>query len=310
MVLRHRDVTPVGDSAHVYQACWAALRLNGALSEGPVTALAHPSLSRSQFVMPAIRLSVRGARLAAAVTAGVTLIAGALGLAMLGTGTHTSTTGQARSAVTGVPPFGTSPAAATATASASATAAQPGTPSAPSASAVRPDTARLSSGTASPVASASSTGAHSAPPPPVPGRPQTQVLGARLDGFPATLARDRQPVEFTAVISNPTATDYPSVAPLFQLVGGPCNCADGTLQLLDPASSTWRDVTMPSGDGGAPASYVGAGVALPAHGSLTFHYRFTLSNRNSAKEAFAMLYAIDTTDKRELALSSTPSRIG
>jgi hypothetical protein len=136
------------------------------------------------------------------------------------------------------------------------------------------------------------------------------VLSARLDGFPATLAPGGQPVEFTAALSNPTATDYPSVAPLFQLVGGPCNCADGTLQLLDPGTSTWHDVTMPSGDGGAPASYAGTGVALPAHGSLTFHYRFTLSPRNAAKDAFAVLYAIDTTDRRELALSSTPSRIG
>ncbi|GAA1070698.1 hypothetical protein GCM10009665_78440 [Kitasatospora nipponensis] len=144
----------------------------------------------------------------------------------------------------------------------------------------------------------------------MPGQPQTQVLSASLAGFPTALTPGGQPVDFTAVLTNPTATDYPSVAPLFQLVGGPCNCADGSLQLLDPATGLWHDVTMPNGDGGSPSSYAGPGVALSAHGSRTFQYRLTLSTRNSTKDAFAMLYAIDTGEHRELALSSTPSRIG
>ncbi|MFE9428018.1 hypothetical protein ACFYNO_34255 [Kitasatospora sp. NPDC006697] len=144
------------------------------------------------------------------------------------------------------------------------------------------------------------------PPPPVPGQPQTQVLNAALTGFPSTLTISGQPTEFTAVITNPTATDYPSVAPVFQVVADPCNCADGTLQELDPATGTWRAVTMPEGDGDSPDNAAGSGTAIPAHGSATFHYRLALTDHNATGKAFAMLYAIDTAAHRELALSSTP----
>ncbi|MFG2236598.1 hypothetical protein ACGFNX_42595 [Streptomyces sp. NPDC048723] len=48
--------------------------------------------------MPAIKFSIRGSRRAAAVTAGAVLSAGALGLAMLGSGTHTLATDQVKAA--------------------------------------------------------------------------------------------------------------------------------------------------------------------------------------------------------------------
>ncbi len=158
-------------------------------------------------------------------------------------------------------------------------------------------------------ASAPALQASTVAPLPVPGDPKTQRLSVQLQGLPSTLKVGGPAVEFTAVISNPTATGYPAVAPLFQVVGGPCNCSDGSLQLLDPSTGAWRDAKMPSGDGGSPVSFAGSGTALPAHGSLTYHYRLALSAHNSAKDAFAMLYAIDTTAHQELALSSAPSRI-
>ncbi|GAA1987547.1 hypothetical protein [Kitasatospora viridis] len=272
--------------------------------------------------MPARKFPLRGARLAAAITAGAALGAAVLTLTLPDADAHaTATDHRGPAATMTAPSAGVSAPTANPTASASPTtppsalAAPPGLPSPSATPTAHPAAPDLPTGAAAPVRTGTPivppAGApSSAPPLPVPGQPQTQVLSAELDGFPATLSAGGQPVEFTAVLSNPTATAYPSVAPLFQLVGGPCNCSDGSLQLLDPATGAWQNVTMPTGDGGSPASFATGGAALPAHGSLTFHFRLTLSTRNSAEDAFAMLYAIDTADQRELALSSTPSRIG
>ncbi|WKD31483.1 hypothetical protein [Streptomyces xanthophaeus] len=88
--------------------------------------------------MPAIKFSVRGSRRTAAVTAGAVLSAGALGLAMWGSGTHTPATDQvkAAAAVT-APAVGMSPTPATPpappTPTASASGSTPGAAATPSA---------------------------------------------------------------------------------------------------------------------------------------------------------------------------------
>ncbi|MFE5719081.1 hypothetical protein, partial [Streptomyces erythrochromogenes] len=64
--------------------------------------------------MPAIKFSVRGSRWAAAMTAGAVLGAGALGLVMLGGGTHALATDQVKAATTATAPaVDTSPTSAT-----------------------------------------------------------------------------------------------------------------------------------------------------------------------------------------------------
>ncbi|MFI1154108.1 hypothetical protein [Streptomyces sp. NPDC020817] len=86
--------------------------------------------------MPAIKFSIRGSRRAAALTAGAVLSAGALGLAMLGSGTHASATDQAKAATTvTAPSAATPPASATPpTPTASTPSATPSAAATPSAS--------------------------------------------------------------------------------------------------------------------------------------------------------------------------------
>ncbi|MEV6578908.1 hypothetical protein AB0M92_12205 [Streptomyces sp. NPDC051582] len=85
--------------------------------------------------MPAIKFSIRGSRRAAAVTAGAVLSAGALGLAMLGGGTHTPDADQVKAATTvTAPAAGTSAAPTTQpTPTASAPAGAPSAAGAPTA---------------------------------------------------------------------------------------------------------------------------------------------------------------------------------
>ncbi|MET9839658.1 hypothetical protein ABZZ01_17960 [Streptomyces virginiae] len=54
--------------------------------------------------MPAIKFSIRGSRRAAALTAGAVLGAGALGLVVLGGGTHALATDQVKAATTATAP--------------------------------------------------------------------------------------------------------------------------------------------------------------------------------------------------------------
>ncbi|WP_327382123.1 MULTISPECIES: hypothetical protein [unclassified Streptomyces] len=94
--------------------------------------------------MPAIKFSIRGSRRAAAVTVGAVLSAGALGLAMLGSGTHTLATDQVKATA----PV-TAPAVDTPSASASATPPKPPTPM-PSASPGAPSAAATPSAAGTP----------------------------------------------------------------------------------------------------------------------------------------------------------------
>ncbi|MFD7910891.1 hypothetical protein ACFV30_09185 [Streptomyces sp. NPDC059752] len=94
--------------------------------------------------MPAIKFSIRGSRRAAAVTVGAVLSAGALGLAMLGSGTHTLATDQVKATA----PV-TAPAVDMSSASASATPPTPPTPM-PSASLGAPSAAATPSAAGTP----------------------------------------------------------------------------------------------------------------------------------------------------------------
>ncbi|WP_188298340.1 hypothetical protein [Streptomyces sp. CBMA156] len=104
--------------------------------------------------MPAFSFSIRGSRLAAAVTAGAALGIGALGLAVSGgSGGHVPTADQVKAAATvdatavsttplGVPPVGTTP---TADSAAASPAAAPSTPSSASAAPVPSASSRVTS---------------------------------------------------------------------------------------------------------------------------------------------------------------------
>lgn len=117
------------------------------------------------------------------------------------------------------------------------------------------------------------------------------------------------PVRFQAVISNPTAVDYPSVAPVFQIVGGPANHINGTLQQYDPATHSWQNAPMPEGDGANPLTYAAHGKDLAPGQSMTIIYRLTVSTQNPAESTAAILYAAAPPSVKPLATTGVSGRI-
>ena len=117
------------------------------------------------------------------------------------------------------------------------------------------------------------------------------------------------PVQFQAVITNPTAVDYPSVAPVFQIVGGPANYVNATLQQYDPASRTWQNASMPEGDGANPLTYATRGSHLAPGQSLTVTYRLAISTHNPAEPTAAILYAAGLPGNVPLATAGVRSQI-
>jgi hypothetical protein len=155
------------------------------------------------------------------------------------------------------------------------------------------------SAVARPAATTSTTKPSASPVP-----PDRAAVSATLTGFPSVVAAGTE-VYFTATLANHTTVDYADVAPLFQLVGGDCNCANGTLQRFDPASSTWQDAPMPEGDGYDPLTAATGGFDLPPGSSSTIRYRLDISANNTAKPAAATLYAVSMSDLRQLGTTAT-----
>lgn len=160
----------------------------------------------------------------------------------------------------------------------------------------------------------SAAGATGSTPPPSTARDAAALppgaISTRLAGVPATIPTGGPALEFTATLTNHSDVDAPDVAPLFQIVGGPCNCALGTLQRLDAATGAWQSAPMPEGDGDPDflAAATG-GINLAPGASATIRYRLTLAAANPAKSVIAILYAVELPDATELAHSSAPSRL-
>ena len=140
------------------------------------------------------------------------------------------------------------------------------------------------------------------PPPPGP-------LTVKLVGLPTSISMGSAPVQFQAVISNPSPVDYPSVAPVFQIVGGPANHVNATLQVYDPATHTWQNTSMPEGDGANPLTYAKHGTDLAPGHSLTVTYRLTVSKQNPAESTAAILYAAAPPNVKALATTGISGRI-
>lgn len=124
-----------------------------------------------------------------------------------------------------------------------------------------------------------------------------------------TTVRMGATVEFEAVVVNNSQTGYASVAPVFQIVGGPANHVDGVLQRYDPASGTWQNAVMPEGDGGSPLAAAADGAPLPPGHQLVVRYRLTVTTRNPAEPTASILYAVALPGDRQLAITTVRSRI-
>ena len=133
---------------------------------------------------------------------------------------------------------------------------------------------------------------------------------ARLASIPRTIRAGGPTIQFTATLTNHGSTTQHDVAPLIQIVGGPCNCALGSLERFESSSSTWQATPMPEGDGDPNfLARATGGITLRPGASVTFRYRLRLSAANPAKPVRALLYAVQLPAGTQLALISVPTRI-
>jgi len=135
-------------------------------------------------------------------------------------------------------------------------------------------------------------------------------VSARLAGIPATVNAGGPAVQFSATLTNHSHVSQHDVAPLFQVVGGSCNCALGSLERLDSASGKWQVVSMPEGDGDPNfLAHATGGVTLRPGASITFRYRLTLAAANPPKRLYALLYAVQLPAGTQLGFISIPTRL-
>jgi hypothetical protein len=132
----------------------------------------------------------------------------------------------------------------------------------------------------------------------------------QLLGFPATITPGTGAVGFNVTLTNTGSSVLSDIAPLFQLVGGSCNCVLGSLEQLDSPAGTWQPAPMPEGDGNGDylAEASGGFTIAPGH-SVNVNYLLRLSAGNPAKAVTAILYAVQLPGHTELASASVPSRL-
>lgn len=144
---------------------------------------------------------------------------------------------------------------------------------------------------------------------PTPDPSPSACVTAQLVGIPRTITMGSAPTQFNGVITNHCGTDLRAVAPVFQIVGGPANHVDATLQRFDPASGTWQAATMPEGDGANPLSFAASGTRLARGQSLIVRYQLTVTSRNPAEPTASILYAVAQPGDTQLAITTIHAQI-
>jgi hypothetical protein len=136
------------------------------------------------------------------------------------------------------------------------------------------------------------------------------TVRARLADIPGTLIAGGAAVQFTATFTNSSSVTEHDVAPLFQIVGGPCNCALGSLERFDSSTGTWQATPMPEGDGDPNfLARATGGTSLRPGMTITFHYRLTMDARNPAKSVRAVIYAVQMPTGTQLGFFAVDARL-
>jgi hypothetical protein len=134
-------------------------------------------------------------------------------------------------------------------------------------------------------------------------------LRVQLLGFPASITVGGPLVGFNVILTNDGSTPLSDVAPLFQLVGGACNCVQGSLEQLDSPVSTWHPAPMPEGNDPNFLAKATGGFTIAPGKSINFNYLLRLSPGNPAKPVTAIFYAVQLPGDTELASASVPSQL-
>jgi hypothetical protein len=136
------------------------------------------------------------------------------------------------------------------------------------------------------------------------------TVRARLADIPATITAGGAAVQFTAAFTNNSNVTEHDVAPLFQIVGGPCNCALGSLERFDSSTGTWRAMPMPEGDGDPHfLARATGGTSLRPGATITFRYRLAVDARNPAKPVRAVIYAVQMPTGKQLGFFAVDTRL-
>lgn len=114
---------------------------------------------------------------------------------------------------------------------------------------------------------------------------------------------------FRATLTNEGTATVSDVAPVFQVVGGACNCVQGSLERQDPASGTWQPAPMPEGDGGNPLATASGPVTIGPGATVTVTYQLSLMSTNPPKAATAVLVAVDLATHLQVARTTADTQV-
>ena len=134
-------------------------------------------------------------------------------------------------------------------------------------------------------------------------------IAVSLSGIPATITAGGPPVVFEARLTNRGTTVASGVAPVFQIVGGGCNCLQASLERRFTATGAWQAVDMPEGDGANPLLSASGPVTIGPGASVTIPYRLTVAANNPPKQAVALLDAVALTSHVKLAEASVDTDV-
>lgn len=133
-------------------------------------------------------------------------------------------------------------------------------------------------------------------------------ISVTLVGFPSAIVAGGPSVTFGARLTNNSQNEANGVAPVFQIVGGPCNCMKGALQ-MEGTDGQWHSVVMPEGDGANPLLSASRGIRLAPGQTANFSYRLTLSSTNRPAAAQALLYAVDVVGHGQAGEASVSTTV-
>ena len=134
-----------------------------------------------------------------------------------------------------------------------------------------------------------------------PTTPKGQLV-VGLTGLPQAIDAGSSPIPFQMTLTNDSPQSYADVAPLFQMVGGPCNCVQGSLQRFDPSVGQWEPAPMPEGDGYNPVSAASGGVNLAPGATVTIEYQLTLLSTNPGKAVQAIARAVQLPQDTQIGM--------
>lgn len=135
--------------------------------------------------------------------------------------------------------------------------------------------------------------------------PTHYPVDTRINGLPKIIPAGSPPILFTGTLTNHNTIILYNVAPLFHIIGGPCNCVMARLERYNQIQRKWHQEFMPEGDGDPYfTKHASGGVTLHHNQSVSINYRLTVDSHNLSKPVNAELYAVQLPSGDTLGFTS------